>query len=346
MFGTFTKRTKEEMVDLTATKRNNECPLTIFIAVSRRQASPETREATRRAVAAVREASQHAASLDPDAIRRVELSESCLAPAEVAAARSRLIRRGLVGKVDAVVGLLGDASFDCGREVGWAIELDIPTLLLYPRGATTPLHVGGTPLEVCDVRDYGSLVELRDRVHDWLDRRRAAILAGPMRRNRQLATTEPLRSTTLAKWRDAVPEERRRASDAVQAGRGRLEAVLADGRDFAATRGGLTLDLARELGIDDAPARGHSLREWHSRTEVPVLPDDACKGLQDAIDTWDWDGSTTRRAIELGLRKLSHDHEVVMAGGRQRASSLGNRFAWKQLLDKDARSERLDKDAR
>jgi hypothetical protein len=333
------------MVDSTTTYRNGESCTTVFIAVSRGQASSEAREATRLAFEAVRSACGYAAHLDPEASRRVEVFASCLAPADVEPARSRSIRRRLAREADAVVGLVGDASYDCGREVAWAIELGIPTLLVYPCGSMPPVHVGGALPGACDVRSYGSCAELRSFVCAWMDFRRAQILAGAMRRSRPLAATEPLRGATLERWREAVPEERRRVSDAVLADDRQLDAVLADSHDFATTRSGVTLDIAQELGVEPVD-RGRSLRDWHRRTEVPVLPEDARKGLQDAIDTWEWDGSTTRRAFELGLRKLRHDREVVTAGGLQRASSLGNRFAWKQLLDKDARLARLGKDAR
>jgi hypothetical protein len=323
------------MVGPKTTGQSDELSTKIFLAMSKRQRSPLAREATMRAAAVVREACQQATRLDPDVTRRVEVTESCLVPTEVAPVKSRSTRRKLANEVDAVVGLLGDASFDCGREIGWAVEFGIPTLLVHPRASTPPLHVGGTPLEACAVRDYGSLSELSSVVNEWMDLNSAAILAGPMRRSRPLSRTERLRGATRARWTDAVPEERRRVSDAVQAPEVQLDAVLADGSDFAAARSGLTLDVAQELGVEMSVG-GFSSRDWLRRAEVPVLPDDARRGLQDAIDTWGWDGSTTRRAIELGLRKLRHDREVIMTGSLQRTSSLSNRFAWKRLLDRDA----------
>jgi len=308
---------------------------TVFVAVPTPEASPSAGEASELAVDAVRRACQHA-SRDAEESWTIEVTEGRLAPTDDPAAIRRAIRRKFVQEVDAVVALLREASYGCGREVGWAIALGIPTLLLHRGGTPLSPHAGGTPPEApVDVRGYDSPAQLHEGVREWLLLRRAAILAGPLRRSRPFAVTEPLRRETLAAWKRARPEERRRVRDAVLATDEQLEALLSNEFDFASARGALILDLGAQLGVA-LPARMSS-NDWQRRTEVPALPDDARAGLAEAIDTWGWDGPTTLLAVELGWNKLRHDREMHAAGALQRAPSLTNRFTWKRLLDDYAR---------
>ncbi len=326
-------------------------PVTVFIA-----STPYTRPSgisgdAKSAATTVRDAARRCAPLlDPDVARPVRLLTSRLAPADVAAAIGRSVRRGLVDRADACVALLEGAGFDCGCEVELAFRLGVPTLLLYPRTSTPPLHAGGMPADACcELRSYGSSAELDEIVSDWMTRNGAAILAGPIRRNRPHAVTEPTRIMCRRKWWSAQLGERRRVAVALQVSEQRVASILADAREFAAAPTSLTLDLAGQLGVSLAqPAIARHERRRHA--ELPavldaalplddafmVLPKASRKGLRDAVDTWDWDESTTRRALELGLRRLRHDREVLTAGSRQRSSSLSNRFAWKRLLDRDA----------
>lgn len=311
---------------------------TVFLAVPTPEASAAAKEASELAVDSVRRACKHAGR-DSDEPWHVEVTEGRLAPTDDPVMIRRSIRRKLVREVDAVVVLLRGASYGCGREVGWAIAFGIPTLLLHRRGSTPSPHAGGTPPEApIDVRDYDSPAELYATVGEWMNDRKAVILAGPLRRSRPLAVTEPLRLAAAASWQEATPAERRRVQDALLAGKEQLEALMSNDLDFAEARGGLTLDLLTQLGI--IMPEPMSSRDWYRRSEVPSLPDDARHGLKDAIGTWQWDGPTTLRAVELGLRKLRHDRDLLESGTLQRASSLANRFAWKKLLDDDARTSR------
>jgi nucleoside 2-deoxyribosyltransferase len=311
---------------------------TVFLGVPTPGDSVTAREASELAVDAVRRACQHAGR-DHDEPWHIEVTEGRLAPTDDPAAIRRAIRRKLVRDVDAVVVLLRDASFGCGREVGWAIAFGIPTLLLCRDSSTASPHAGGTPPEApVEVREYGSPSELYDTVLGWMMERKAAIVAGPLRRSRPLAVTEPLRLAALSSWQEASAAERRRIRDALLVGEEQLEALLANDLDFAETRCGLALDLLAQLGIV-VPER-MSGDDWYRRSEVPSLPEDARLALKDAVETWNWDGPATLRAVELGLRKLRRDRELFEAGVRQRSSSLGNRFAWKRLVDGDASAGR------
>jgi nucleoside 2-deoxyribosyltransferase len=308
---------------------------TVFVAVPSSEALPAECEASEFAVDAVRRACRHVGRAAEQAWH-IEVTEGRLAPTDDPAKIRRSIRRKLVAEGDAFIALLRDASYGCGREAGWAIRLGIPTLLLHRHGAAPSLHAGGTPPEArVDVRDYDSPAELYDAVCGWMSYRRASILAGPLRRSRQLMVTEPLRHASCAVWDRATRGERRRVCDALLISEEQLTALLANELDFAEARVGLMLDLASQLGLH-APESVAPRSSWYRRGEVAMLPQDAHAGLQSAIDTWGWDGPMTLRAVELGLRKLRRDSELVEAGVQQRTSSLGDRFAWKRLLD-DAR---------
>jgi hypothetical protein len=308
---------------------------TVFVAVPTPEGSPAAGEASELTVDAVRRACQHA-SRDAAEPWTIEVTEGRLAPTDDPTAIRRSIRRKFVEEVDAVVGLLREASYGCGREVGWAVALGIPALLLHRTGTPLSPHAGGTPPEArVDVRDYDSPAQLHDAVYDWLRLRRAQIIAGSIRRSRPLAVTEPVRIATLRAWERARPQERRRVRDALLATEEQIEAVLRNPLDFASTRSALILDLSAQLGV--VLPTPISTEDWQRRTALPALPHDARVGLEDAIDTWGWDGAKTLLAVELGWDKLRHDREMQRQGVAQRTGSLASRFAWKRLVDDYAR---------
>ncbi len=307
---------------------------TVFVAVPTPDGSEAAAEASELAADLVRRACERAGR-DSNQPWHIKVTEGRLAPTDDPAALRRSIRRKLVGEVDAVVALMRNASYGCGREVGWAAAQGIPTLLLHRRGSKLTPHAGGTPPEApVDIRDYQSSPEMYEAVRQWMSDRRPFILAGAMRRSRPLAVTDPLRGAARSAWEQAGPAERRRVCDALLAPEEQVQALLSNAEDFASARCGLTLDLLTQLGIV-VPGRMNS-RDWYRRTEVPSLPDDAREGLEEAIATWSWDGPTTLHAVELGLRKLRRDRDLHESGVLQRTGSLGNRFAWKKLLQQHA----------
>jgi hypothetical protein len=302
---------------------------TVFLSVPTPADEASAKEASELAVDAVRRACQHAGR-DAGDPWHVKVTEGRLAPTDDPAQIRRAIRRKLVGEIDALIALLRGASLGCGREIGWAAEFGIPTLLLHRRDTPLSAHAGGTPPEAgIELREYDSPAELHDTVRGWMTEHKPLIVAGQMRRTRPLTVTEPLRRAAVEALAEAGPGERRRVRDALVVSESQLNALLANAMDFAEARTGLTFDLLCQLGVV-LPQRMLG-PDWHRRTEVPLLPDDARKGLDEAIDTWGWDGSTTLRVTELGLKKLRHDRELTSAGQHQRASDLANRFAWKRL---------------
>lgn len=313
---------------------------TVFVAVP--SLPKEQREVYEFALDTTRRAAQNAGreSRDP---WTVEVTHGRLAPTDEPAAIRRSIRRKLVSEGDAVIGLLSDGSFGCGREAGWAVGLGIPILLVHKRGLIPTPHAGGTPPEATvDVRDYASPSELYNVVYDWMKLRRPQILAGRIRRSRQLAVTEPLRFEVRDVWQHALSGERRRICDALLVSEAQVEALLSNDLDFAATRIGLTLDLAAQMGI---------VRTTHARHHAQRGPDSSnllkeeLDGLDDAIDTWDWDGPTTARAVRLrlGLAERQRECESGRIKIMRRAPSLTTRFAWKKLIDGDPRPRRTSR---
>jgi hypothetical protein len=160
--------------------------------------------------------------------------------------------------------------------------IGIPTLLIHRRGRVSTPHAGGTPPEArVDVVDYASPGELYSVVHAWMSSRHAMILAGRIRRTRQLTATEPLRLEVRELWLQALPAERRRICDALLITEGMVEALVSNDLDFAAARTGLTLDLAVQMGI----VRTKPPRDAQHAVAPSGFRKEELDGLEDAIDT-------------------------------------------------------------
>jgi len=271
------------------------------------------------------------ASCDADEPWLLRVRDGDTAPSADALAIRDHIRRELVDTADAAIFLLRAPSYGCGKEVAWATQLGVETLLLAPEREAARPHYGATswepPLTVRLFRDAAHVEQL---VNAWVTRRRPAIEAGSFRRARALSDASRLRLACARAWNASCSQERDRLARVTFTERRTLVNILSHPSEWAAARTGLTLTLARQLGVwqPDLP----------SLSEMAELGDREWAALDAAIDNWHFDGAAVSQLIQAALDDKRSSAVLAASGAKQRNLDLASRYGWKQLHDRLAKA--------
>ena len=227
------------------------------------------------------------------------------------------VRRAMVRRAHGCVIVLHRESAGCGRELGLALQLGLPVLVMHPERYDPGIHAYASKFEgPLTARKYSRDYSVSEIVTDWIAEHGEDIRRQPERRELRIRLAEPTRRQYLSAFSVLSDAGRQDVAQRVSLDVNQLANILADSHEYSIYA--RALDLGLQLGVLQRPAEPAG--------PFALLPHEF-DALSDAIVRWKWDGPTTARVVSYATEA------VAGSDNKQRRLRLSDARSWKRLLD-------------